>query len=345
MRFLLLSVLLCLQGCSAGYYWHLAEGHFSLMLDRQPLEEVLADPALPVSTRDKLVLAREVVAFAERRAGLHAEGSYGSFVPLDRDWVVWNLFAAPEFSLEPHRWCYPLTGCVSYRGYFDRDRADAHSEALRERGLDVHGAGAIAYSTLGWFNDPLTTPMLRMSNAGLAELLFHELVHQRLYVAGDTRFNESLATAVAEEATRRWLAARGSNGYGWRRAKQARTRVVGWVRETRERLKVLYAGDLPEAEMRRAKRDILEALKRRYREAVGGEPALAAWSGWFGQPLNNAQLNTLLEYNDLKPAFDRILLQCGGHWRCFWRQVERLASLDRRERHRRLAAFEATGNG
>lgn len=339
MRLFFLALILFLGGCNAGYYWHLAEGHVGLMMERRPLDDVLADPALSDDARQKLVLTRQVLAFAAGQTGLPADGSYESYVPLERDWVVWNLFAAPEFSLTPHQWCYPVAGCVSYRGFFDRQRADREAGRLRERGLDVYAGGAIAYSTLGWFDDPLTTPMLRMKEAGLAELLFHELVHQRLYVSGDTRFNESLATAVAEEATRRWLAARGESGSAWRREKQARARVVGWIRETRGELRALYARELPEEQMRRGKRDILEALRRRYQQAAADAPALAAWEQWFQGPLNNAQLNTLLDYNDLKPAFDRLLLDCGGRWPCFWAATEELAGREPAARRQRLKAL------
>ena len=345
MRAALLPVLLLLSGCNPGYYWHLTEGHLSLMSERRPLEEVLADPELEPVHRQQLEYARQVLDWAGREAGLSTQGSYHSYVGLERHWVVWNLFAAPELSLQPHQWCYPVAGCVSYRGYFDRARAGRTAERLRAEGLEVYGAGAIAYSTLGWFDDPLTTPMLRLSRPALAELLLHELVHQRLYVSGDTRFNESLATAVAEEATRRWLAAQGGEEEArlWRRANQARARVLAWVEETRAQLHRVYDGALPEADKRAARDRIRQALRQRFHEEASDSPALQAWTEWFRGPLNNAQLNTLTEYNGFAPAFNRLLLRCGGHWDCFWHEAEALAALGPEERHRRLRGLTEDG--
>lgn len=338
MRAVLLPALLLLAGCNPGYYWHLTEGHLSLMAERRPVDEVLKDPELEPARRQQLVYAGRVLDWAGEKAGLPARGSYRSYVALERDWVVWNLFAAPEFSLEPHQWCYPVAGCVSYRGYFDRARAGRAAERLRAEGLEVYGAGAIAYSTLGWFDDPLTTPMLRLSRPALAELLLHELVHQRLYVSGDTRFNESLATAVAAEATRRWLVAHGDEDEArlWRRANRARTRVLAWVEETRGQLREVYESARSEADKRAARDRIRQALRRRFREAASDSPALQAWTEWFRGSLNNAQLNTLTEYNGFAPAFNRLLLDCGGHWVCFWREVEALVALEPEARHRRL---------
>lgn len=345
MRAVLLPVLLLLSGCNPGYFWHLTEGHLSLMGERRDLEKVLADPELDQARREQLVYARHVLDWAAEEVGLSARGSYRSYVGLERDWVVWNLFAAPEFSLEPHRWCYPVAGCVSYRGYFDRRRADRAAARLREEGLEVYGAGAIAYSTLGWFDDPLTTTMLRLGRPALAELLLHELVHQRLYVAGDTRFNESLATAVAEEATRRWLAAQGGGEEArlWRRANQARSRVLRWVEEARGQLREVYESSLPEAEKRAVRDRIRRNLRQGFHDAALDSPALQSWGEWFSGPLNNAQLNTLTEYNGLAPAFNRLLLGCGGHWDCFWREAEALAALEPEARHRRLRGLTEDG--
>lgn len=325
---------LCLGGCQAGYYWHLARGHLELMGERRPVDQVLAGDNLSAGEREQLRLAGEILEFAEQELALPADGSYRDYVALERDWVVWNLFAAPPYAMAPHRWCYPVAGCAAYRGYFDRERAERKAEALRERGLEVYGAGAVAYSTLGWFDDPLTTPMLQRSPAGLAELLFHELAHQWLYVKDDSRFNESLATAVAAEGTRRWLARRddATLWQQWLAQQAAREAVVARVRQARDALSVLYVSDLPETALRTAKTEEQQALRDWFERRREELPALAPWAAFFQGPLNNAQLNTLLDYNDHVPAFNRLLLECGGHWRCFQGRVEALAGLAPAER-------------
>ena len=244
MRLVLVLVSALLAGCNAGYYWHLARGHADLMSARVPVDEVLADPATDTVLREQLALSAKALVFARERLSLPSNGSYRDYVALDRDWVVWNLFAAPEFSLDAHQWCYPVAGCASYRGYFDRARAEQAADRLRARGFDVHGAGAIAYSTLGWFDDPLTPAMLARSDGGLVELLFHELVHQRFYLKGDTRFNESLATAVARHGRKAWFADRGADD-------DAAVAAAAWqavralLEQTRTALQTLYASDLP----------------------------------------------------------------------------------------------------
>jgi len=338
MRSLLLLLCLILSGCQAGYYWHLAGGHGALMSDRRPVSEVLGDASVPEPARRQLQEARAIVAFAEEQLNLPVEDSYSDYVALERDWVVWNLFAAPEFSLESRRWCYPVAGCVSYRGYFDRKRAKSHAAKLRDQGLDVHGAGAVAYSTLGWFDDPLTTPMLRREPAALAELLFHELAHRWRYVSGATRFNESMATALAAEATRRWLVAHGERDAIriWRARERAARKVTARVRETRRELKALYARDLAPGRMREHKRAEQQKLRDWYERARARDPALDAWQGWFQGSLNNAQLNTLLDYNDHVPAFNQLLLDCGGRWACFRERILELADMNAERRTRTL---------
>lgn len=338
MRFIVLLGCLTLSGCQAGYYWHLVQGHGALMADRKPVAEVLADESRPEPERQRLEQARAILTFAEDELNLPVGDSYRDYVALERDWVVWNLFAAPEFAMEPRSWCYPVAGCVTYRGYFDRQAAEEQAGRLRARGLDVYGAGAAAYSTLGWFEDPLTTPMLAREPAALAELLFHELAHRWLYVSGATRFNESLATALAAEATRRWLAHRGDAEAirTWRARASASRTVTRRVRATRRALKKLYARDLAPGTMRKHKRARQQELRDWYERARSREPALEAWKNWFDGPLNNAQLNTVLDYNDHVPAFDQVLLNCGGHWRCFRERVAELADMNARHRTRTL---------
>ncbi len=333
MKYSLLLVLL-LSGCQIGYYGHIARGHLSLMADRQPVARVLETDTLTGHQRQQLLLSQQLLVFAGQRLDLPVGKVYRDYVSLPEDWVVWNLFAAPEFSFEPHNWCYPLIGCAGYRGYFTVARAEREQRRLQDKGLQVYGAGAIAYSTLGWFRDPLTSAMLQGDDLWLAELLFHELVHRRFYLKGDTRFNESLATAVAREGVRRWLAAEGDPVRVAVLAErdQARQAFLALVAGARKQLEQLYQGGLAAPEMRLAREQIVAGLRRRYAEASAALPALAGYADWFAGPLNNAQLNMVSDYHDQVPLFDATLLACGGDWRCFWRDVERLAKLPAAER-------------
>lgn len=330
----LLLCLLALGGCQAGYYAHLAGGHMGLMADRQPLEDVLASDALSEHQRHQLQLSQALLEFADQRLALPIGKVYRHYVALPHDWVVWNLFAAEEFSLQAHQWCYPLVGCAGYRGYFSAARAQRDQQRLQEQGLEVFGAGAIAYSTLGWFSDPLTSAMLKGDDIWFAELLFHELVHRRYYLKGDTRFNESLATAVAREGVRRWLAAYGDPAqiHVMEQRDQAQRAFLTLVGNTRQRLQSLYASGLPAEQMRQARQQILAELRHDYQSALQVTPALAGYQEWFAGPLNNAQLNMVSDYHDQVPLFEAALLECGGHWPCFWRQVKKLARLSPAER-------------
>lgn len=330
----LLLALLLLSGCQAGYYGHLARGHLDLMSSRQPVERVLAGSSLTGHQRTLLTLSDELLAFAADELALPAERVYRHYVALEQDWVVWNLFAAPRYSLTPHSWCYPVAGCAGYRGFYTRSRADREQRRLEAQGLEVYGAGAIAYSTLGWFRDPLTSAMLQGDDLWFAELLFHELVHRRFYLKGDTRFNESLATAVAREGVRRWLAVHGEPARMQVLAErdQARALFLALVGGTREALQALYGSGVDEPQMRAGKAAIIARLRHDYAEASQRQPGLAAYREWFDGPLNNAQLNMVSDYHDQVPLFDVALLECGGDWSCFWREVKRLSRLPAAQR-------------
>lgn len=318
---------LLLSGCQVGYYGQAIKGHFSLMHQRQPVARVVADPATPAPVRRQLLLAGDVLEFAGRELALPAEDVYRTYVPLDRDAVVWNVQAAPRFSLTPKTWCYPLVGCLSYRGYFREEAARAEADRLARAGWDTDVGGAIAYSTLGWFEDPLTTPMIDRSGPSLVELVLHELVHRRLYIRDDTRFNESLATMVAREGTLRYLAHHDLKVdlAWWRQRDRARDAFLALVGEARDDLARLYAGDLDEATMAAAKAARIEALRRDVRARAEQVPGLDAYAGFFQGDLNNARLNGVHDYYGLVGTFQKILLSCGGQWPCFWERVKALA--------------------
>jgi len=327
LQLLTCNLLLLLSGCQLGYYGQAVKGHFSLMHQREPVERVLADPATPEPVRRQLTLAEDVLGFAERDLALPAEGVYRGYVHLDRDAVVWNVVAAPRFSFQPKTWCFLFVGCLSYRGYFQEQAAREEADKLAAEGWDTYVGGAIAYSTLGWFDDPLTTPMIDRSGPALVELLIHELVHRRLYIADHTRFNESLATMVAREGTLRYLAHHdlAVDLDRWRRRDRARDAFLDLVGDTRDKLATLYTGDLPPEAMGERKAALIDGLRRGYRARAEAVPGLDAYAGFFEGTLNNARLNGVHDYYGRVGDFQKILLSCGGQWPCFWRRVEALA--------------------
>jgi len=330
LRLIACSLLLFLSGCQIGYYGQAVKGHMDLMGARQPVAEVVADPSTPAPVRRQLALAGDVLTFAGNDLGLPARKVYRDYVHLEHDAVVWNVIAAPPYSLEPRTWCYLMLGCLSYRGYFDRADAQALAGELDAEGMDTYVSGAIAYSTLGWFADPLTTPMIDRSGPGLVELLIHELVHRRLYIRDDTRFNESLATMVAREGTLRYLARHdlAVDLDRWRERDRARDAFLALVGATRERLETLYRSGADEAAMAVRKAALIEGLRDNYRARAEQLPALRAYAGFFEGPLNNARLNGVHDYYGMVGTFQTLLLSCGGQWDCFWEAVDVLARRD-----------------
>jgi predicted aminopeptidase len=337
-----------LTGCLhlPGYYGHLIGGHTKLMRAREPITQVLANPTTPDPIRHKLALSEPLRQFAQEQLLLPVEGAYSEYVSLDREWATWNLFAAPPLSMSPKQWCYPVVGCANYRGYFDQARAERDAQTLRKQGLEVYAGGAIAYSTLGWFDDPLTTPMLAGSDAWFAELLFHELVHRRFYLKGDTRFNESLATSVAREGVRRWLALGGASDSAlkeaqdsMRRRDAAREHVLALVNEAREMLMSLYQSKQADSDKIALRDEIRAELRQAFALALAENPDLAGYQSWFDGPLNNAQLNTLADYEGWVVSFDVMLSGCDGEWSCFWQKVEQVAALPTEQRTAALQSY------
>jgi predicted aminopeptidase len=326
---LALSALL-LAGCETlAYYGQAAGGQLELMGRARPLEQMLADPATGAALRGRLALAAEMRDFASRELQLPDRGAFRSYADLGRPYALWNVVATPEFSLEPLVSCFPVAGCVSYRGYYDREAAERRAQGLRAAGHDVAVYGVPAYSTLGWFDDPLLNTFIGYPEADLARLVFHELAHQVLYVKDDTAFNESFAVAVEREGLRRWLGARGREAEleQWR-AHEARARELhARIAAARERLAALYRSGLAPEAMRENKRGELDALR----------PVLARFSGFEGQAPNNAVLASLATYADLVPAFERLLAGVGGDLGAFYARVKEIAALAPQERKAALA--------
>ncbi len=335
-----LSVLatLALAGCETlAYYAQAVNGHLSLMGRAQPLEVVIADPATPQPVRAQLELARALREFASRELKLRDNASYRSYADLGRQYAVWNVVAAPEFSLEPVQSCFPVAGCVAYRGFFSQQDAERHARALRDAGHDVHVAGVPAYSTLGRFDDPLLSTFIRYPEVELARLLFHELAHQVVYVKDDSTFNESFAVAVEREGVRRWLAASGRTE-GLESFLDAQRRNAEFLRlleATRSKLAALYRSRLGPEAMRERKRAELEKL--------GSEPDFLRYAARFEKsgsdpdfdpafPPNNALLAAFATYTQLVPAFERLLAEEGGDLERFYGAVRALAAKPRAQR-------------
>lgn len=334
---------LALAGCAPpAYYLQAAEGHFELWRLARPIEDVQRDPAMPVSLQERLAVAAGLRDFASRELALPDNGSYRRYAALDRPYVVWNVLAAEEFSVRPKEWCFPVAGCVGYRGYFSRREADAHVADLREQGYEAHVVGVPAYSTLGWFDDPLLSTFIHYPETELARLIFHELSHQVAYARDDTEFNESFAVAVEQEGLRRWLAIHGSEDKrrGFARAQRMRADFMRLVLGARHRLDALYAGPLAQADKRREKSRIFAALRRDYDALKTGDwQGYAGYDRWFGQEINNATLASVGLYQQLVPAFEGLLERHGRDLPRFYAEVKALADLPREERRRRLMPY------
>lgn len=331
---LLLLVGLGLASCrTVSFYSQAALGQWEISSKSQSIEKVLADPSTNEKLRKKLNLVQELRAFAKNQLGLPAETQYDRYCDLGRKHVVWVVYAAPEFSVEGKTWWYPLVGSLEYRGFFDVKDAQHEAKRLKEKGFEVYVGGVDAYSTLGWFRDPVLNTFVHRSDAELAELLFHELTHQKLYLSGDTDFNEAFATALGEEGARRWLKA--NNRADELKTYEAETGLhrefIRLVLETRVRLEQIYKSGTPE-KMRAQKEAELKALRTNANMLKARWGGVLAVDRWFASPVNNARLNTLATYYDLVPGFEALLTQCGGDMGEFCKRVEAMKSLTPKER-------------
>ncbi len=341
---MLVPLLALLGGCgNMGYYLQSAQGQLEILSRARPIPEVLADPGTPEDLKARLAAAQAAREFASRELALPDNRSYRNYADLARPFVVWNVFAAPELSTKLHEWCFPVAGCVAYRGYFAKEDAEAYAASLRAQGYEAFVAGVPAYSTLGWFSDPVLSTFIRYPEGEVARLMFHELAHQVAYLPGDTEFNESFATVVEVEGMRRWLDAAGTPqvraAYADLQAKKRR--FVALVLEYRGRLDAVYAAPVPDDEKRRRKREVLGEMREDYariRESWGG---YAGYDRWFAQDLGNAQLASVAAYARLVPAFQALLAEQGGDLPRFYEAVRRVSRLDGGERAARLAELAA----
>ncbi|KDD66992.1 aminopeptidase [Pseudomonas mandelii PD30] len=324
---------LFLNGCAGvSYYGQLASGQLQLLRAREPVSRVIADPARDQQLRAHLTQSQKARTFASQQLQLPDNQSYRLYADIGRPFVVWNVFATPEFSLTPQNHCFPIAGCVAYRGYYSQSAARGEAALQRLQGMDVSIGGVEAYSTLGWFNDPIISSMMAWGDERLATLIFHELAHQRFYVKDDTEFNESFATFVEQEGTRQWRAFRGLPPDSGAQVQQ-RDQFIQLVLETRTRLERLYTLPLPADQMRQRKADEFERLRGEYRQLRDSQ-----WAGdkrydaWINAPMNNARLLPFGLYDQWVPAFAALFRQMGGDWVKFYAAVEKLGALPVSER-------------
>ena len=338
--FLLFSA--SLIGCqTVQYYSQAIEGQGRILMKRKPISEITSDPQSPDSLRKKLTYVLAVREFAKNKLQLPVNSHYLTYVELERSFVAWNVFATPEFSLGPKRWCYPIVGCAAYRGYFSETQALQYADALSKQGYDVHVNGVTAYSTLGWFNDPVLSTFIHRSEEQLAALIFHELSHQILYVAGDTTFNESFATFLEQEGLRRWQGESESpqiyNQYLGHYSRQRQ--FVQLILKYRQELELLYQTDLSPSAKRGKKTAIFSKLRNEFKRLKKYGINLSAYDDWMNQPLNNAKISSVLAYHDFVPAFHKLLADKKGNLNQFYTACRQLGKKEMDQRHRILKAI------
>ncbi|MBN9550264.1 MAG: aminopeptidase [Alphaproteobacteria bacterium] len=320
-----------MTGCtSISYYAQSLEGHVEIMAARKNVANLIRDPSTPEALRAKLTSANAIRRFATEELALPDNSSYRSYVDVGRDDVTLAVFAAPQFSLTPVTWCFPVFGCVPYKGYFSRKDALENAAELQRKGLDVYVSGITAYSTLGWFSDPLLSTMLRQNDTYLASLVFHELAHQKVYVNGDSAFNEAFAVTVETTGTRKWLRATG-NLAGLRSYEADRKRkadFLGLIAKTRDELSQVYGSPRRPERMAAAKAAAIDRLRMRYRQMRDKRWAgYRGYDAWFDSPINNAKLAATAVYGEEVPAFLRLFDLCSGDYPRFYASVRRIGAL------------------
>lgn len=331
----LATALLLLGGCGVTYLAQAARGQLAVMRARQPIDKVIAKPSTPDTLKEQLQRARRIRDFASAELGLPDNAAYRSYADIGRRYVVWNVVATPEFSVRPRQWCFPVVGCVAYRGYFQEAEARAFAAALKKQGDDVMVGGVPAYSTLGHIADPLLSTVTGYSELDLAELVFHELAHQVVYIKGDTAYNEAFATAVEEAGVARYAArfVDAATLATWQRHREVSREVVAMFVAARGDLAALYGQPLPGSApltaeaLRAAKAERLARLATDIRALEQREGVRSGYGSWIDAGLNNAHLALLATYYDQVPHFEKLLREdCGGEMMCLYQRVRQEAA-------------------
>jgi len=354
-------VVLGLSGCETfSFYRQAIKGQYQLVAGQQSIDKLVANPQTEPRLRKQLQLLQDLRAFADKELKLPVDDHYRKYVDVHRPYVVWNVEAAPEFSMEPKSWWYPLVGSLEYRGYFSKGAAEHYAATLRKKGYDVYLGGASAYSTLGWFKDPVLNTFIFDPEPDLAETIFHELGHQRVFARGDTDFNEAFATTVGEEGARRWLRAKGDTNAVERYEAELRRNdeFVHLIMVARQELETLYGDERTEAgkikasrkpravppeQLRQQKKEVFERLQQRYSQAKANWGGDTDYDNWFSRQLNNAQLNSVAAYYDLVPGFVQLLKLNDADLERFYDAAERLSKKPKKERQQWLRTLAGKG--
>lgn len=346
LSFLWLMMLgLLTTGCdSSQFYYQAAKGQWQILNARQPIKDLLEDNETPGETKQRLKWVLEARAFAETSLQLPIGEAYTSFVALDHPYVVWNVFATQAYSMEGKSWCYPIAGCVTYRGYFDEAAAVAYANQLASAGMDTYVGGVTAYSTLGWFEDPVLSTFLYGDEIRLKALLFHELGHRKLYVQDDSVFNESFATAVELIGVQQWLANRQSSHQfeTFIARLKRKDEFVELVLKHRELRADLYGSTLPIPEKEAKKQALISQLREEYLQLKVRWGGYNGYDEWFEGSLNNAQLSTVATYNSLLSGFLALYQGQGQDIAAFYSACQALVDLSKKDRHATLQELGAS---
>ncbi|MGD8575515.1 MAG: aminopeptidase [Thiohalophilus sp.] len=336
-------LLLCLAGLLTGcgsfsYYIDAINGHAEILNNQRPVSEVIDSPETPESVRNALRNFQEARRYAVEKLYLPDNDSYHYYTDIKRDYAVWNVVATPEFSVEPEQWCFIFAGCFNYQGFFTEQQAKQFANKLNHQGYDTYVAGSRAYSTLGWFDDPLLNTMLLQNEASRIGILFHELAHQKLYLDNDPAFSEAFAVFIEQEGVSRWLAARVESDAlkQYQQTLQRRSQFHSLLLATRNSLDRLYKSDLSESSKRERKNQLFEQLKLDYAKLKTGWGGYAGYDKWMGQALNNAHLALVATYREQVDNFQSLLTRLNGDLPAFYQEVERIAALPLKERHEAL---------
>jgi predicted aminopeptidase len=340
-------IVLAAPGCSnLSYYAQSVAGGYEVLANREPIPQVLQQPDVTQTIKDKLKVVLKIRDFATRQLDLPDNDSYRTYVDLHRPYAVWNVFAAPEFSMTMKEWCFLFVGCVRCRGYFHEQDAQQYASGLREQGLDVYVAGIAAYSTIGWFDDPMLNTIIQRDEIRLAGLIFHELAHQVVFIKGDTAFNEGFAVTVELEGVKRWLDHEGTPDMlaTYRQRKARHKQFVALVNKTRDRLAQLYDSDTAPEVMRKRKEVIINGMKQQYQQLKASWNGYSGYDRWFAKPINNAQIAAVTTYRDYVPAFQQLLARNHNDMAAFYQAVEKLGDLPAKAREQAITNLSPQPN-
>lgn len=332
----ILVTLLSVSGCAdLSYYLHSVQGHFSILQKTRDIDDLLRDENIDPDLIERFKLVGKIREFAFNQLQLPESDSYTEYADLKRSYVLKNLFAAEEFSVKAHRWCYPIVGCAGYRGYFDEQRLEKFISQLEQENFDIYVANVSAYSTLGWFDDPVLNTFIHWPEYRLAGLIFHELSHQRLYVDGDSRFNESFAVAVQQAGVELWLQQAGESRQlaRYKQHVSNRLKVIRLIEQGRDELGSLFKKNMTEDEKREKKQQVITQLKVDYLELSSGFDVPDGFKRWFKGELNNAKLASVSTYYAQVPVFRRMLESYDGNFQLFFEQADKLAEMSEDDRN------------